>query len=81
MDEIGQTSVENKLLDEEIASWNSHHSGNPKTGEQLTEMQQSNLKKLLKEFAYVLQDKPGRAITVQHTFNTETASPVYLLPY
>ena len=35
VDETGQASVESELLDVEIPSWNSHHNGNPKTGEQL----------------------------------------------
>ena len=81
VDETGQTSVESELLDEEIPSWNSHHSGNPITGEQLSELQQSNLHKLLKEFVDVLQDKPGRTTTVEHTVDTGTASPVRLPPY
>ena len=81
VDETGQTSVDSELLDEEIPSWNSHHSGNPKTGEQLSELQQSNLQKLLNEFVDVLQDKPGRTTTVKHTIDTGTASPVRLPPY
>ena len=81
VDEAGQTSVESELLDEEIPSWNSRHNGNPKTGEQLLESQQSNLQKLLKEFVDMLQDKPGRTTTVEHTIDTGTASPVCLPPY
>ena len=54
VDETGQTSVESELLDEEIPSWNSQHNGNPKTGEQLSESQQSNLQNLLTEFVDVL---------------------------
>ena len=73
--------MESELLDEEIPSWNSHHNGNPNTGEQLSELQLSNLRKLLSEFVDVLQDKPGRTSVVKHTFDTGTASPVHLLPY
>ena len=81
VDETGQTSVGSELLDEEIPSWNSHHNGNPKTGEQLSGLQQSNMWKLLNEFVDVLQDKPGRTSTVEHTIDTGTASPVGLPPY
>ena len=81
VDETGQTSMESKLLDEEIPSWNSHRNGNIKTGEQLSELQQSDLKKLLSEFGDVLQDKPGSTSTVEHTIDTGTASPIHLPPY
>ena len=53
VDETAQTSVESELLEEEIPSWNSHHNGNLKTGEQLSELQLSNLQKLLNEFEFV----------------------------
>ena len=73
--------MESELLDEKIPSWNSHHNGSPKTGEQLSELQPSNLRKLLSEFVNVLQDKPGSTSVVKHTFDTGTASPVHLPPY
>ena len=81
VDKTGQTSVENELLDEEIPSWNSHHNGNSKTGKRLSELHQSNLRKLLNEFVDVLQDKPGSTSTVEHTIDTGTASPVCLPSY
>ena len=81
VDDTGQTSVESELVEEEIPSWNTQHNDNPKTGEQLSELQQSNLWKLLNEFFDVLQDKPGKTSTVEHTIDTGTANPVYLLPY
>ena len=81
VDEKGPTSVESELLDEKIPSWNSHHNGNPKTREQLSELQQSNLWKLLSEFVHVLQDKLGSTSTVEHTIDSGTASPIRLSPY
>ena len=81
VDETGQTSLESELLDEEIPSWNNHHSSNPKTREQLSELQQSNLRKLLSGFVDVLQDNPGSISTVEHTTDTGTASSIRLPPY
>ena len=81
VDDTRQTSVESELLDEEIPSWNNHHSGNPKTGEQLSVLQQRKLWKLLSEFVDVLQDKPDSISTVEHTIDTGTASPLRLPPY
>ena len=81
IDETGQTSVESELLGEEISSWNVYHNGSSKTGEQLSELQKSNLQKLLSEFVDVLQDKPGSTSTVEYPNDTGKPSPVHLPPY
>ena len=75
-----EASVERELLDE-MFSWNSLQTGQPKIGEQLSTIQQSDLQKLLDEFTDVLQSKPGRATIMEHTINTGTAHSVCLPPY
>ena len=52
-----------------------------KLGSNSSELQLSNLWKLLSEFVDVLQDKPGSTSVVKHTFDTGTASPVHSPPY
>ena len=80
VDDTVEASVERELSDE-ILSWNSQQTGQPKIGEQLSAIQQSDLQKLLDEFTDVLQFKPGRTTMVEHTINTRTARPVHLPPY
>ena len=80
VDDTVEASVERELSDE-ILSWNSQQTEQPKIGEQLSAIQQSDLQKLLDEFTDVLQFKPGRTTMVEHTINTGTACPVRLPPY
>ena len=80
VDDTVEASVERELSDE-ILSWNSQQTGQPKIGEQLLAIQQSDLQKLLDEFTNVLQFKAGRTTMVEHTINTRTARPVRLPPY
>jgi len=81
VDVTAEPSVENKFLDDKIPWWKSCQDGHPKIGKQLSATQQSNLQKLLHEFADVLQDKPGRTTIVEHTINTGTANPIHKPPY
>ena len=61
--------------------WNSQQTRQPKIGEQLSGLRQSNLEKLLDEFTDVPQFTPGRTTIVVHTINTRTTCTVCLKPY
>ena len=69
---------------EDVPVWNGEAStaaSNPVFGEQLTSEQQHELQGLLKEYADVMQNQPGRTDIAEHTIGTEAARPVKLPPY
>lgn len=69
---------------EDVPLWNGEPStaaSNPVFGEQLTSEQQHELQGLLKEFADVMQNQPGRTDVAEHTIDTGAARPVKLPPY
>ena len=73
--------VSSEDSDGDIPAWNESPQGQPTIGEELNTTQCEQLRELFKEFADVLQNRPGRTEVVEHQIETGAAKPVRLPPY
>ena len=67
--------------DDEIPVWKEESAGIVHYGPQLTEQQRTDLDSLMREFAQVLADTPGRTQFAEHCIETVSARPVRLPVY
>ena len=67
--------------DSDVPMWNDNPQGQPLIGGHLNELQKQQLTKLLKDFANVFRNQPGRTTLTEHHIVTGDARPVRLPPY
>ena len=67
--------------DDEIPVWKEESAGIVHYGPQLTEQQRTDLDSLMREFAQVLADTPGRTQFAEHCIETGSARPMRLPAY
>ena len=67
--------------DADVLNWKKAAEGDPTIIEQVTEAQKIELQEVLKEFANMLQQEPGRTTLAQHHIDTGNVKPVRLPPY
>ena len=73
--------VSSEDSDGDIPACNESLQGQPTMDEELNTTQCEQLRELFKEFADVLQNRPGRTEVVEHRIETGAAKPVRLPPY
>ena len=66
---------------DDIPDWRGSEKGDPTVGKQLSEVQKSQLNRLLGKFPDVMSSIPGRTTEAEHKVTTTRARPVRLPPY
>ena len=69
---------------EEVPVWRESDNENmskPQLGKKLSQQQRTDLETLLKSFADVIRDVPGRTSLIEHHIRTGNANPIRLPPY
>ena len=73
--------INDDVREEEIPVWNENPEGQPLVGAQLDISQKEQLSDVIKQFADVLQNVPGRTNLTVHHIETGSALPIRLPPY
>ena len=73
--------MDDDIREEEIPVWNENPEGQLLVGSQLDINQKKQLNDVIRQFADVLQNIPGRTNLTVHHIETGSALPVHLPPY